>query len=121
MVLVIWSAKRFGNHLTDDELESLIIDRRVQRLKQELRREDNVVPRPDIRKFTLQEEKLYEAEVKEDEAKKITGLGDGGVAVHLQGEEAKIAEERMKKEAFNIILSDKIPYTRTLPDARNPR
>ncbi|XP_069675879.1 polypeptide N-acetylgalactosaminyltransferase 1-like isoform X2 [Periplaneta americana] len=95
--------------------------RRVQRLKQELRREDNVVPRPDIRKFTLQEEKLYEAEVKEDEAKKITGLGDGGVAVHLQGEEAKIAEERMKKEAFNIILSDKIPYTRTLPDARNPR
>jgi hypothetical protein len=48
-------------------------------------------------------------------------LGDNGVAVILQGEEAKQAEELMKVEAFNMVLSDKIPYSRKLPDARTPK
>ncbi|KAJ9592475.1 hypothetical protein L9F63_015891, partial [Diploptera punctata] len=63
----------------------------------------------------------FELELREDEARKVPGLGDDGIPVHLDGEEQKLAEDLMKKEAFNILLSDKIPYNRRLPDARNPK
>ncbi|GLH02695.1 hypothetical protein R5R35_003764 [Gryllus longicercus] len=62
----------------------------------------------------------YENMIQEDEAYIIPGLGDGGVAVELDSEEAALAQKLMKKEAFNIILSDKIPYNRKTPDSRNP-
>ncbi|XP_046388816.1 polypeptide N-acetylgalactosaminyltransferase 1 isoform X2 [Ischnura elegans] len=65
-------------------------------------------------------ESEYENFIADTESKIIPGLGDDGVAVHLEGEEAKLAEKVMKKEAFNIILSDKISLTRSVPDSRDP-
>ncbi|MPC10987.1 N-acetylgalactosaminyltransferase 6 [Portunus trituberculatus] len=56
----------------------------------------------------------------EDERKVVRGMGEGGKLVKLSGEEGKLAEEVMKKEAFNLILSDKISVNRTVPDSRDP-
>lgn len=56
----------------------------------------------------------------EDERKVVRGLGEAGRSVKLTGEEAKVAQEVMKKEAFNLILSDKISVNRTVPDSRDP-
>jgi hypothetical protein len=103
--------------LSDEELEVLITKQRVQKLKRELQGEVDIV----FERNTPSHNADYEAEIRKDEVKKAPGLGDNGVAVILQGEEAKQAESLMKVEAFNILLSDKIPYSRTLPDARNPK
>ncbi|CAH0599963.1 unnamed protein product [Chrysodeixis includens] len=62
----------------------------------------------------------YEREILEDEARIIPGLGEGGAAAHLIGEEKKLGEESEKKLAINVYLSDRIPYNRTLKDFRNP-
>ena len=56
----------------------------------------------------------------EDEKKIVPGLGELGKGVRLTGEEAKLAEEVQKKEAFNLILSDKISLNRSVPDSRDP-
>ena len=48
------------------------------------------------------------------------GLGAGGEPAHLSGEEEEtLAQQLMKKEAFNIVLSNKISPNRTVPDARS--
>ncbi|XP_047541296.1 polypeptide N-acetylgalactosaminyltransferase 1-like [Vanessa atalanta] len=62
----------------------------------------------------------YEKEILEDEARIITGLGEGGVAAHLIGEAKRLGEESEKKLAINVYLSDRIAYNRTLKDYRNP-
>lgn len=46
-------------------------------------------------------------------------LGQGGEPAHLTGEEEARAETVMKKEAFNMVLSDKMSPNRTVPDARS--
>ncbi|CAG5128817.1 unnamed protein product, partial [Candidula unifasciata] len=51
----------------------------------------------------------------------VTGPGEQGVAVFLQGEEAKTAESLIEKEAFNRIASDKISLERSLPDVRDKK
>lgn len=56
----------------------------------------------------------------EDEMKIVRGMGEGGKVVRLVGEEGRVAEEVMKKEAFNLIASDKISLNRTVPDSRDP-
>lgn len=56
----------------------------------------------------------YEREILEDEARIVPGLGEGGAAAHLLGEEKKLGEESEKKLAINVYLSDRIPYNRTL-------
>lgn len=56
----------------------------------------------------------------EDERKVVKGLGEGGKMVKLSGQEGRTAEEVMKKEAFNLILSDKISVNRSVPDSRDP-
>jgi hypothetical protein len=121
VTLVVWSIRRPENTLTDDP-EVVIINRRVQKLRKELQGQaDNALVGSELRSIPSRSEDHYEAQIREDESKKLPGLGDNGVAVVLQGEEAKQAEELMKVEAFNIVLSDKIPYSRKLPDARNPK
>jgi hypothetical protein len=107
--------------LTDEELEVVITNLRVDKLKKELKRHDDGVVRSKLWNMPSHNEDDYEVQIREDEAKKVPGLGDDGVPVILQGEEMKRAEELMKVEAFNILLSDRIPYSRKLPDARNPR
>jgi len=47
-----------------------------------------------------------------DLANQIPGLGDGGEPVVLSGHEAAEAEAVIKTEAFNLVASDKISYTR---------
>jgi hypothetical protein len=106
--------------LTAEELEVVITNLRVEKLKKELKRQVDSVVSSELRNISFHGED-YEALIRQDEAKKVPGLGDDGVPVILQGEEAKRAEELMKVEAFNIILSDRIPYSRKLPDARNPK
>ena len=63
----------------------------------------------------------FERELREDAARQVPGLGDGGVPVRLEGEERKLADELKTKEAFNILLSNKIPFNRKLPDSRHPQ
>lgn len=62
-----------------------------------------------------------EEEIQKDEAKILPGLGDYGRAVELSGEQLKKAKDIMKKEAFNLLLSNRIAYNRTILDARHPR
>jgi hypothetical protein len=103
--------------LTAEELEVVITNLRVEKLKKQV---DSVVT-SELRNISFRSEDEYEALIRLDEAKKVPGMGDDGVPVILQGEEAKRAEELMKVEAFNSLLSDRIPYSRKLPDARNPK
>lgn len=123
VTLFVWSVRRPENSLADEEdAEVVIINRRVQKLRKELQRQANrTLGVSELRSISPHNEDHYEAQIREDELKKVPRLGDNGVAVILQGEEAKQAEELMKVEAFNIVLSDKIPYSRKLPDARNPK
>jgi hypothetical protein len=123
VALVLWSSRHPENSLRDEDSEVVIINRRVQKLRKELQRQTNnaLVGSEPRSMASHNEEDHYEAQIREDELKKVPRLGDNGVAVILQGEEAKQAEELMKVEAFNIVLSDKIPYSRKLPDARNPK
>ncbi|XP_037872632.1 uncharacterized protein LOC110385294 isoform X3 [Bombyx mori] len=62
----------------------------------------------------------FERQILEDEARIIPGLGDGGVAAYLTGEDKRLGEESEKKLAMNVHLSDRIAYNRTLKDYRNP-
>lgn len=55
----------------------------------------------------------------EDERKVVPGLGEGGKAVRLTGEDGRRAQEIIKKEAFNLIASDKISLNRSVPDSRD--
>lgn len=65
-------------------------------------------------------ENKYDFEIADDLRKIQADVGADGKAVKLQGNELKEAEEIMKKEAFNLLLSNRIPYNRTLPDVRDP-
>jgi len=56
-----------------------------------------------------------------DISKQVPGLGERGEPVVLSGREGETAEELMKTEAFNLIVSDKISYTRDVPDTRDHR
>lgn len=56
----------------------------------------------------------FERQILEDEARIIPGLGDGGVAAYLTGEDKRLGEESEKKLAMNVHLSDRIAYNRTL-------
>ncbi|CAG4965810.1 unnamed protein product [Colias eurytheme] len=62
----------------------------------------------------------YEREIREDEDRIVPGLGEGGEAAHLFGEDKRLGEESEKKLAINVYLSDRIAYNRTLKDHRNP-
>lgn len=56
-----------------------------------------------------------------DISNQVPGLGERGEPVILSGREGQTAEQLMKTEAFNLIVSDKISYTRDVPDTRDPR
>jgi hypothetical protein len=64
--------------------------------------------------FTDPQESEFEKEILDDEAKVIPGLGEGGAASHLMGEDKRLGEESEKKLAINVYLSDRIAYNRTL-------
>lgn len=64
----------------------------------------------------LKAEKLFA----EDEKKVVPGLGEMGKPVRMTGAEGQLAEEIMKKEAFNLLASDKISLNRSIPDSRDP-
>ncbi|XP_055884839.1 probable N-acetylgalactosaminyltransferase 9 isoform X3 [Biomphalaria glabrata] len=49
------------------------------------------------------------------------GPGEKGEPVYLEGEEKKLADSLIEKEAFNRIASDKISLERSLKDVRDPR
>ena len=71
--------------------------------------------------FRSQQASGPHSEFAEDEAKMVAGLGEMGEPVVLQGREAQLGENIMKTEAFNLIVSDKISYTREVPDTRDMR
>ncbi|PNF39500.1 hypothetical protein B7P43_G11038 [Cryptotermes secundus] len=123
VTLLVLSIRRPENSLADEEeAEVVIINRRVQKLRKELQRQaSQALLGSELRSMPSNIEDQYEAEIRDDELMKVPRLGDNGVAVILQGEEAKQAEKLMEVEAFNIVLSDKIPFSRKLPDARNPK
>ena len=47
--------------------------------------------------------------------------GELGAAVNLVGKDASLADSLFKKEAFNIIASNRIALNRTLKDIRDPK
>ena len=61
----------------------------------------------------------YDLEIAADHKRIKNGLGADGKAARLFGSEQREAEEIMKKEAFNMLISDRISYNRTLPDVRD--
>jgi len=71
--------------------------------------------------FNSNSASLGHNEFAEDEAKIIPGLGERGEPVVLSGKEASLAENIMKTEAFNLLVSDRISYTREIPDTRDGR
>nr|XP_022307338.1 probable N-acetylgalactosaminyltransferase 9 isoform X2 [Crassostrea virginica] len=73
----------------------------------------------DDEEILLLRKKRY-MEYKSGEGKR-EGLGEKGRAVTLEGEEKKLADSLFKKEAFNIIASDKIALDRSIPDVRDTR
>ena len=50
-----------------------------------------------------------------------SGPGEKGTPVYLEGEEKKLADSLIEKEAFNRIASDKIALDRSLKDVRDKR
>lgn len=72
----------------------------------------------DEEKLHLRNKRFIEYREKES---KRDGLGEKGRAVTLQGEEKALADSLFKKEAFNIIASDKIALDRSIPDVRDSR
>lgn len=64
--------------------------------------------------FSDPQDAEFERLIIEDESRIIPGLGEGGAAAYLIGEEKKLGEESEKKLAINVYLSDRIPYNRTL-------
>lgn len=50
-----------------------------------------------------------------------TGPGEKGQGIHLTGEEKERADKLYEKEAFNIIVSDKISLERSVKDVRDQR
>ena len=62
--------------------------------------------------FNNHPESMIDDEFLADEQKIVPGLGEGGTPVTLTGDEAAMATELMKKEAFNIIASDKVSLSR---------
>jgi len=60
-------------------------------------------------------------EFAEDLARQVGGLGEGGEPVVLEGHEAEMADNIKKTEAFNLVVSDKISYVRSVPDTRDRR
>ncbi|KAG8298902.1 hypothetical protein J6590_002871 [Homalodisca vitripennis] len=65
-------------------------------------------------------DKEFEAMIRRDLANIVPGLGDNGTAVKLSGEEAKLAQQVMRKEAINLVASNKVSYNRTVVDNRHP-
>lgn len=51
----------------------------------------------------------------------IGSPGERGAAVNLVGKDAALADSLFKKEAFNIIASNRIALNRTLKDIRDPK
>ena len=49
------------------------------------------------------------------------GPGEWGKGVYLEGKEKELADKLFKKEAFNIVVSDKIALDRTIADVRDPQ
>lgn len=47
--------------------------------------------------------------------------GENGAAVRLSSEDQKQADALFKKEAFNIIASDKVALDRSVKDVRDPK
>lgn len=76
---------------------------------------EKVVPRKPIKSPANK----FDLEIAADLNKIENGLGAGGKAVKLFGAELQEAEEIMKKEAFNLFISNRISYNRSLPDVRD--
>lgn len=62
----------------------------------------------------------YEHSIRLDLQKQRAGLGDDGVAVHLNGAAKTRGEKIYKKIALNEELSEQLSYNRTVGDHRNP-
>lgn len=52
---------------------------------------------------------------------KLNLPGENGAAVRLSPEDQKKADALFRKEAFNIIASDKIALDRSVKDVRDPK
>lgn len=50
----------------------------------------------------------------------VVGLGEHGEPAYLHGKEKVEGEAVLAKKALNVVLSNKISLTRTLPDVRSP-
>ncbi|XP_046671680.1 polypeptide N-acetylgalactosaminyltransferase 1-like isoform X1 [Homalodisca vitripennis] len=79
-----------------------------------------IVPVINRGRILSNKDREFEAMIRKDLANIVPGLGDNGAAVELSGEEGKLAQEVMKKEAFNLVASNKVSYNRTIVDARHP-
>lgn len=63
----------------------------------------------------------YDLEIALDEKNIVQSYGAGGAGVVLTGKDKELLPDILKKEAFNLIGSNKMPFNRSLPDVRDPR
>ena len=100
----------------EEESNKDIIEKPKETIKEESKK--IVIEKPKSKQHHLNS---YDLQFVEDESKVVSGLGENGAGIKLYGKELKEVEEIMKKEAFNLITSDKMSYNRSLPDVRDPR
>ena len=119
LFLIIHLLIKLSKTETLEKREERIINERVETLRKEMSL-INSQSFP-VSNYLSNKNEQYESRIRRQEAKIVPGLGDGALPVTLEGEEKVLADKLMKKVAFNIVLSDKIPYNRSLPDARNTK
>lgn len=65
------------------------------------------------------DEVSLEHEIEADISKQVPGLCNYGVECLLSGDDEQLGEESYAKNGINVMLSDRISYTRTAPDVRH--
>lgn len=114
--MFMYACSRIQNKIIRDSIAKADEEDVDDDAKEESKEKKPFVPPKPIRS----PENKYDLQIMEDEKKIKHNMGHMGKAVKLSGKEQAKADEIMKKEAFNLLISDQIPYNRSLPDVRDP-
>ncbi|XP_011301434.1 polypeptide N-acetylgalactosaminyltransferase 1 [Fopius arisanus] len=100
----------------------LLIAKRVMRISDNFSWNNQSLPSQYSKTNTLRYTNLerYSSWLEEYEAQIIPGLGENGRPANLYGKEKLEAQKVLEEKALNILLSDRISLSRSLPDVRDP-
>ncbi|XP_063985602.1 polypeptide N-acetylgalactosaminyltransferase 1 [Diachasmimorpha longicaudata] len=100
----------------------LLIAKRMMRISDDFSPNNQSTSHPQLKSNSLRYGNFerYSPWLQEYEAQIIPGLGDRGRPATLYGKEKLQAQRVLEKKALNVLLSDRISLSRTLPDIRDP-